>query len=62
VAGATTDAFVHALSGGLRLAAAFALSAALVALLTIRSGSHVPADAGEPHETTEPQQVEVSAA
>jgi EmrB/QacA subfamily drug resistance transporter len=62
VADATTDAFVHALSGGLRLAAVFALSAALVALLTIRSGSHVPADAGEPHETTEPQQVEVSAA
>jgi EmrB/QacA subfamily drug resistance transporter len=48
VADATTDAFIHALSGGLRLAAVFAFAAALVALATIRSGSHVPADAGEP--------------
>jgi MFS family permease len=61
VAGATTDAFVHALSGGLRLAAVFAFASVIVALVTIRRGSHVPADAGKAHEAAEPQ-VEVSAA
>jgi hypothetical protein len=61
VAGATTDAFVHALSGGLRLAAVFAFASVIVALVTIRRGSHVPADAGEAHDAAEPQ-VEVSAA
>jgi EmrB/QacA subfamily drug resistance transporter len=61
VADATTDAFIHALSGGLRLAAVFAFASAIVALVTIRRRSHAPADAGEAHDAAEPQ-VEASAA
>jgi EmrB/QacA subfamily drug resistance transporter len=49
VADATTEAFIHALSGGLRLAAVFAFAASVVALVTISRKSHAPADAGEPH-------------
>ena len=48
VSDATTDAFIHALSGGMRFAAVFAFAAIIVALTTIKRGSHVPSDAGEP--------------
>ena len=57
VADATTDAFIHALSGGMRFAAVFAFAAAIVALTTISRRSHAPAQAGEPH-----AEVEASAA
>ena len=49
VSNAATDAFIHALAGGMRFAAVFAFAGAIVALATISRRSKAPADAGEPH-------------